>query len=757
MRVLAITALSFSAAVFTAVYMLPFGWLPAAALLCAAPGAILFAVRRRWLRGLALGFAGLALGFGLCWLHGLRTTVPASRVEGQTREIRVQITAWPEDRESYVRAEARLETEDLPRLKLYLYDSSGVLAAAEPGQFVELSAKLRAADKLYGEDYKGYHAKGIYLSGSAKGEVGLKENSRSPVYWPLRLNRFLLEKIGSLFPSDTVAFFQALLLGDKTELYKDLPLHLAMSRAGLMHVVAVSGMHIAFLVGLIQTVLGKGRRSALICLALVWTFVLVTGAVPSAVRSSVMQTLLLLAPLLRRENDPLTSLSAALMLLLLQNPYAAASVSLQLSFASIAGILCFSGRLSRMFYEFLPGLRRHTIGRTAVGAVVNSLSVIPFSFPLAGIHFGSVTLLAPLTNLLCLWAVTVCFCGAWIICALGIVWPAGAACLAWLLAWLARYVDFAAGKISALPCAAVYLEGRPILLWLVLSYALFVLIHFVRRGPWFRLGLPTLLSVVGLAVLVFAVRLDYAEGPATIAALDVGQGQCLAVMSGESTLLIDCGGLGTVDDAGETAGRFLISRGRKRVDALLLTHWDSDHCNGLPMLLEMCPVRMLLVPAANESDTSLPAQILESAARHGTELVTLETDLLLEIGGIRAQIYVPEETGGNEACTASRVSVNGYDMLVTGDMSAKKERELLAKHPLEEINLYIVGHHGSKYASSAELLTSIGAETAIVSCGYNTYGHPAQETLERLAFCGYTVYRTDENGTIEIRIGTKHG
>jgi competence protein ComEC len=292
---------------------------------------------------------------------------------------------------------------------------------------------------------------------------------------------------------------------------------------------------------------------------------------------------------------------------------------------------------------------------------------------------------------------------------------------------------------------------------MVLSYGLFLLFGFVRRGPRFRLGLPTLLSLAGLAVLLFAVRLDYVSGPATIAALDVGQGQCLAVMSGESTLLIDCGGLGTVDDAGETAGRFLISRGRKRVDALLLTHWDSDHCNGLPMLLEMCPVRLLLVPAVTESDSALSAPILESAARHGTELVMLENNLLLELGEIRAQIYAPTEPGGNDACAAALVSVDGYDMLVTGDMSAKKERELLTEHPLEGIELYIVGHHGSKYASSAELLVSIGAETAIVSCGYNTYGHPAQETLERLASCGYTVYRTDENGTIEIRIGTKHG
>ena len=194
-----------------------------------------------------------------------------------------------------------------------------------------------------------------------------------------------------------------------------------------MHVVAVSGMHIAFIIGLLQTVFGKTRFSSLLSIALVWLFVLVTGAGPSAVRAGLMQTLLLLAPLFGRENDVLTSLSFALGLLLLLNPFAAASVSLQLSFASLAGILCFAGRLSDKVYDSLPALRDGWLGRTMVGAVVNSLSVMPFTIPLMAVHFGYVSILSPLTNLLCLWAVSLCFSGAYFACAIGLVFrPLGA-------------------------------------------------------------------------------------------------------------------------------------------------------------------------------------------------------------------------------------------------------------------------------------------------------------------------------------------
>ncbi len=756
MRVLAITALAFSSAVFASNYILPPAWLPAAALLFAATCVAILLPRRRWLCGFALMALGLALGFGCFWLHALRTSVPASLLGGQTRQIRAQITDWPQNYERYTRVPIRLSTEGLPKLNALLYDNDAVLREAEPGDRIELEASLRPADRRYGERYPGYQARDIYLIASSRGEITVTKDRGSPRFWPLRLNHRILGLVRALFPEDTAAFVQALMLGDKTELYRDEGLYQALSRAGLMHVVAVSGMHIAFLVGLLRTVFGKGRACSLGCIVLIWLFVLVTGASPSAVRAAIMQSLLLAAPLAGRENDPPTSLSAALALILLGNPHAAASVSLQLSFASIAGILCFSEGLEEPLYARLPGLRRSFLGRTAVGAVVNSLSVMPFTVPLMGLHFGSIPLFAPLTNLLALWAVTLCFCGAYLICAVGAVWALPGRLLARLLSWLVRYVFLAARGISAIPFAAVYLETRAAWLWLLSCYALFLGFRFVRAGRLVKLGIPALLGVLSLAALLTVTRLSYAGDTETVAALDVGQGQCLAVLSGERTLLIDCGGTGTAENAGESAGRYLLARGRRAVDVLLLTHLDTDHTNGVSALMALCPVRMLLLPESGGDAQRV--QIEASAAQYGTELRYLREDSLLTLGGISVRVYAPEARGAdNEHGLAAVVSLGDYDMLVTGDMSRTKERALLAQHPLEGIELYIAGHHGSRGASSEELLSGIGARTAIISCGYNTYGHPAAETLERLAACGYTVYRTDENGNIEIRIERDHG
>ena len=101
----------------------------------------------------------------------------------------------------------------------------------------------------------------------------------------------------------------------------------------------------------------------------------------------------------------------------------------------------------------------------------------------------------------------------------------------------------------------------------------------------------------------------------------------------------------------------------------------------------------------------------------------------------------------------ARVSVGETDMLVTGDVSKKLERRLTELADLSGTEILVVGHHGSRYACSEELLAELGGGLAVVSSGYNNYGHPAEETLERLREYGYNVLRTDESGTIEILAG----
>ena len=404
----------------------------------------------------------------------------------------------------------------------------------------------------------------------------------------------------------------------------------------------------------------------------------------------------------------------------------------------------------------MPDVPRGTLRRIIrwpVNVAAGSLSVMVLTVPLAAWHFGYVAILSPIANVMCLWAVSVCFCGGYIACLAGLVFaPAGAA-LAWLTSLLARYVLWVARLIGGIPVAALYTDDAMNVIWIVLAYVLIIIAAVSKLPRWAKISLPGGLAILSLALLLCVNAQSVRVGAGVITVLDVGQGQCVSVISGDKTVLIDCGGIYSLDNAGETAGSYLLSRGRKRVDVLLLTHLHADHVNGVPRLLELVDVGEIIIPDAVTDEDGMLDEIVSAAEKHGTALRRLDSDELFSVGNIELALFAPGDKGDvNERCMMMRVSIGTFDMIVTGDAPQATERELIESHELPDAELLVAGHHGSKYSSSGELLSAVGAENAVISVGYNNYGHPTNETLERLRAYGYNVYRTDLNGNVEIRL-----
>ena len=731
MRKLATAATAFCAAIFAANYILPLGRLTTLAVIAAVLGAALAASRKMRLRQAALALVFLALGLFYYSAYNERTAAQAQLHSGETAVVGGHVLTYPINYGSYCRTEIKLDCEGLPKLKAIVY-ADEELMDAKPGDFIRFTGRLSAADTLFGESYDNYHAKGIFFKISAKSAVSIENADFDLRSIPVKLSRLLSERVEKIFPADTAVFMKSLMLGDKSDFYNDDALYCAMSRAGFMHIVAVSGMHVSFLVGLLQFILGRGRRSAVICIALVWLFVLVTGASPSAVRAGFMQSMLLMAPVLRRENDAVTSLSAILALILLSNPYAAASISLQLSFGAMAGIICFSGKLFEAATNKLPERMKCRPVRYVLASVTMSAGVTVFTLPVTALHFGYVSLLSFLTNVLGLWAVSLCFGGGWLSCALSVVPVLGKAA-AWLCSWLARYIVLVAKLISDVPFAVLYMIRK-------------------RRALW--VSAAGIISVSALAALLIANRQFY-RNTDTVSVLDVGQGQCITAFAGDATVMIDCGNTYNLSDAGDLAAAYLHSCGRDRIDLLVLTHLHEDHADGVPRLMEMYDIETLIMP--EERGDALYEEIVASTAKHGTEVITAKGDMTVMCGEIGMEIYAYLNGGENERCLMSRLTIGSYDVLITADAPEKLEKRLVNEHETDGIETLIVGHHGSKYSSGEELLGAVDGSLAVISVGYNSYGQPAQETLERLAAYGYNVLRTDEDGTIEIRIGQDNG
>ena len=752
MRKLAIACGAFSAAIFLAQYVLPSRWLFPLALSLVLPGIGLILLRRRWLLPVIISLCALSAGLYVFGMHQMLTLDRAHDLDGQEISCGGCVLSEPVKGNGWARAEVLLQIDERTSLKSTLF--SDALIDAKPGDVFEGSFSLRSADVRNGERYDTNPARGIYLTASQRGNLRLTGEHRFSLRGSASaLNGKLCEQIRLVFPEDTYAFFQALMLGEKSDLYDNDTMHLRLSRAGLMHMVAVSGMHIAFLVGMLRQLLGNTRRASLLSILLIWCFVLLTGSTPSAVRAGLMQTIALFAPIFGREDDPPTSLLLALALILLQNPFAAGSVSLQLSFSSLAGIELFSDRIRNAVLDAVPKRLPWRIRNYLSSNMANSIGVLVFTTPMIALHFAYISTLSPLTNMFTLWAVPICFGAGYLCCLVSLVFLPAAQLMAGIVSWLARFIVWIAGVFSAPGFSCLYLCLKWNWLWLALVYALFIGAAILLRKSFLRWVYPTGLAVFSLFVLLTATRLYYGNAPGYMTAVNVGQGQSLVVFSGEETVVIDCGNINSLDDAGDLTGTYLCSRGREDIDLLVLTHLHADHADGVTRLMAYLPVREILIGPEMEDPNGLMPQIIEAARRTGTTISILRNDRSEKLGSIALQLFLPGEAGEiNERCVTATIGIGGYNLLVTGDINMTAERELMARQDLKDIELLVVGHHGSKYASCPELLGSIGADTAIVSCGYNSFGHPTPETLERLDKYGYTVYRTDIDGTLEFRV-----
>lgn len=183
------------------------------------------------------------------------------------------------------------------------------------------------------------------------------------------------------------------------------------------------------------------------------------GSPLSAIRAGIMISLLMLAPVLGRINDRATTLSFALTLILITNPFSAGSVALQLSFGAVAGMFLFSQPIYAYFSKkFSPPRAFGAVWNYIIATLSSSLAVTVFTFPLLAVHFGYITLLAPMMNILCLWAISFLFVGGFAVCAVGLVLSAPASWLAAVLSCLVRYIAFVVEYAAKLPITALYME-----------------------------------------------------------------------------------------------------------------------------------------------------------------------------------------------------------------------------------------------------------------------------------------------------------
>lgn len=754
MRVLATIGFSFSAGVFLAALLPWNGWqLYAAGGVLLLALAWLFAARKQkyFRRGLLIL---LPLAVSLAYFAGYDHLVrqPIEDRCGAASDFAATVCDWPQATERGARVTVELEGYHRARAVLY---GEAELLAARPGDTVTGTAQWQSAVHFNSDDVTHFNARGVYALLYGREDVRLSAGDGDALRWlPQRAGKAFREKVAAIWDDPRVSgFLTAELTGDKSAM--DDGDYLAMQETGLAHLFAVSGLHCAFLVTLLALLISQRQR--LLCavtIPLLLFYMVMVGMSPSVVRACIMQIFLLIAPLFRRGSDPLTSLAAALLVILLCNPFAAASVSLQLSFSATLGMVLLSPRLYKLLTGWYKGKCRPL--RTALCFVAANLSAtlsaVVFTAPLTAWYFRIFVLVAPLSSLLAVPAAGWSFMAAFVTVLLGFVWLPLASLLGWISWALVRYILWIANGMMSWRYHAVYFTNPYLIYWLLFLYAAFIGCAATPDGKRKYL-LASALSVLTLTAAIWVNRQDYQYGVLTALTLDVGQGESVILTSGGETALVDCGSSNSYKDPGGLAADTLHSMGVRELSAVVVTHYHADHTNGLYEVLRRIPVQTVYLPDI-EDEYGVRERLVSLAEEKGVQVTYVTKETADTLGDTVLTIYPPVQSGGdlNELGLTALASAGDFDLLITGDMSGSTEKKLVETYALPDIEVLVVSHHGSRYSSNIRFLKAVTPEAAVISVGDNNYGHPSEETLQRLLAVGADIWRTDQQGTIRITV-----
>ena len=571
---------------------------------------------------------------------------------------------------------------------------------------------------------------------------------------------------------DAAGLLAGILIGNRT-LYANTELEQAFRTCGLAHLMAVSGTHLAVVGALAGFLLGAtrlSRRARAVALGLLLAaYVALTGFAPSAERAWVMCMVGAVGGLAHRRKDVCSSLSICVVAFLGLLPPLAFSVGYQLSVLAMVGLVVLSPLIAYWFGRVLP-TRLAGLAEPVSATVGASMLTIPVTAPL----FCQLPLIAPVACVLASPLITAALglgIPALLVSAVcepfGVLLLQGAGAVASACAALVRVLACVPGACAPLDANALVV-GVAFGACAAALWALWPVPAVQRDAKTYcapsakrrlRLRVAGLCVAPVLALLVYGcggfagcsnVSGTFVASGAQVIQLDVGQGDCMLIRDGTAAVLIDTG----EEDDLLLSG--LARAGVSHLDAVILTHKDSDHTGALAALAGVVSVSAvyiqedLLTYSGEQSVLAAAKRVCEGGASG------LRLGDKLTVGHFTLTIMGPE-SGGESENEDSLVTLIEYDPeadgvanargLVSGDAEAEALSAIVER--VGDVDFIKVPHHGSAGGLSASELDELKPEVALISVGAdNTYGHPTQQILSLLESAHSAIYRTDERGDI---------
>ncbi|HEX6560081.1 MAG TPA: DNA internalization-related competence protein ComEC/Rec2 [Longimicrobiales bacterium] len=558
------------------------------------------------------------------------------------------------------------------------------------------------------------------------------------------------QRIRALFPTG-YPLAEALLIAQREALNTEV--RESFAAAGLTHLLAISGTHVALVAAALLLIARLLRCSQLLASIISIggsaAYVLFLGAPFAAVRALIQMAMILLSRRLQRPAHPLGLLATAAIIICVIDPSAPADAGFQLSFAGIVGMILWRRPLIDAMPESWPVKLRDAIATT--------LSATLITTPIAAFQFGIVSVVAIIANLL-----------AGPVVSLAVPTAAAAVALSYVSMDAARFIAggaeltllwlfHIARLCAAAPFGHFYAASRDVVLCTVAALLAGRALQGSYRSS--RTGRVATAVLAGLVPLTGAPVLSLTDRTLQIHMIDVGQGDAFAIRSPRGRwLLVDAGPRSERFDAGKArAVPFLLRHQAARVEVAILSHPHLDHFGGLAAIAGRIRIGAVVDPAMPVASPDYDS-LLAAMGRMHRPWLAARTGNILEMDGLRLEFLAPDSVlldpsaDANDYSTAFRLSYGSFSGLFLGDMYVAEEEQLVARFGRRlDVDLLKVAHHGSHSSSSPELLEAATPRIALISAGRrNRYGHPDRGTLVKLGAVGARTFRTDQDGSVSI-------
>jgi competence protein ComEC len=654
------------------------------------------------------------------------------------------------------------------------------------GDVLRVHGELQTPERFDGFDYQGYLAHQGIHSIVYYPEIEVLDTGRGsrPLRWLYSLRESLSDSLARALSEPQGSLAQGILLGTRSNI--PYALTQVFSRTGTAHLLAISGLHIAIVIGMVLSlaIFAFGRQHHIyiwLALLAVWLYALLTGMRPPVIRGAIMGSLFLIAELLGRQRSAVTALSFAAAVMVAIDPQVLWSASFQLSFLAMAGIIF----LYPHFHEWarkgvaaLSGDRETVVAAagTVTDALALSLAAIIAVWPVIAYHFGTVSVVALPATLFSLPALPVIIMTSALVAFAGLFAPLVAQALGWI-AWLfLSYLLLVVRGFDASPLASVHLDTASVwpvwVYYVVLAAAVTLLTR--RRQPatslpglafstkamaWLRPRkkwlIPPLLIV---SILVWSAVPTMPDDRLHVTFLDVGQGDAIFIQTEtHHNILID---------GGPDPRRISLALGEKlpfwdrTIHLMVSTQPHADHIAGLVEVLHRYEVKQVLEPGVPYDSAPYREwlaiveqnEIEHSIARAGREIV-LGEESKLQILNPPLSLFQESSSDVDNNGIVLRLNCGEVSFLLTADIRQEAEFELVRQRLQLTSTVLKVAHHGSKTSTCPQFLSVTDPEIAVISAGAdNPFGHPSPEVVQRLEtrLGADRVYLTSERGTIEF-------